>query len=250
MSTSMNNGDRRRFVILSDGQPAPGTGLPMTVFNTFEGSEDVPELIAYGWSRHQPEGPLLTTMLDEAYGLDFHSEEPSFLWRLARLARLNQATVSPQPRDLAVRLVALDAPAALIFGPGSDMLFYADRTLLLAPHIDATIYIVDDLRIPLASSRNPVYRWYGSFVARRLLRRCSKRYVITEEMAGEYREAFGLDFEVLGLPIPDAEYRDALLRAPQAPPASAPALNVFLWRARWGRSTPIAFGRWRRPSSI
>ena len=216
------------FFVICDGQPVPGTGLPMTVFHLFDGVEERPEILIYGRSRHQPEGPILRTAQDEAYALDFHSEDPHLGWRLGRVARVNHLTVRPRPKEAAARVRALGLRRAVIFGPGSDLMFYANRLMTLLPEVEASIYIVDDLRVPLTSSRNLMYRWYGSAVAKSLLARCASRYVITDEMGEEYRRAYRLSFEVLPLPIPDEEYHQAVRHSSLAPAGSGPTFDIFL----------------------
>ncbi|MCH7553991.1 MAG: hypothetical protein IIC82_08345 [Chloroflexi bacterium] len=216
------------FFIMSDGQPVPSAGLPMTVYNLFHETPDVPDIIVYGHSRHQPEGPLLETVQDEAYALEFHSEEPGLARRIGRLAGMSQRMVQPQPRYLAQRIKELGLRRALIFGPGSDLLFYANDLLQQLDDVEATIYIVDDLRIPLRDSKNPVYRLSGLKTARRLLERCQRRFVITDEMAEHYREHYHLDFDVLPLPIPDQSYEEIEGEPILAPDESATSCQVFL----------------------
>ncbi|MEE9285665.1 MAG: hypothetical protein V3V35_08075, partial [Dehalococcoidia bacterium] len=216
------------FFIVTDGQPVAGTGTPVTVYSLFQGTPDLPQLIVYGRSVHQPEGPVLDTVRDEAHALEFHSERPGWGWRLARLAHLNHLAVRPGPGDLARRIGGLGLRQALIFGPGSDLLFYTVRLLRRLPGVEATLYLLDDPRVTLQRSRNPIYRRFALRALRELVGRCSRRFAITQELAADLGDELGVPFELLPIPVRDDCYVTFANGATVAAPPTPPSLPVFL----------------------
>ena len=191
------------FFIISDGQPVPGTGLPMTVYNLFHGSEDIPAMVVDGTSAVQPRGPLLEAGAHQWHRVDLHADERSGFWRLAKSTGLNLAMAHPKPASIAARVRDLGLKKAIVFGPGSHLIFWTQELLGLLPEVEATIYIVDDIRAPSKQSRNPIFRGKSRKAIPALLNRCAHRFVITDEMAERYQHDFGLDFQVLPLPVPD-----------------------------------------------
>ncbi len=196
------------FLIITDGPPVDGTGTGSTVFNLFDGSDDLQDVIAYARSTGQPKTPLLMTKNRETYEVDLHTHMTSGIWRLGRLAYLNHLLVRPSPAALAHRVQELGIKKALIFGPGPDLIVYSASFLRRSTGLEAAIYLLDDPRPAIRASRNPVLRLLASSKLRELLQLCQKRFVISEPFRDRFEGDFGLTFGVLPPPIRDDAFEE------------------------------------------
>jgi hypothetical protein len=189
------------YIVITGGPPPRDTTAHTGfVYHLFESIGRLPALIVY---THDPEAPGANgELLAGTHGrlkLGFYDRRSLGRWHpIISKLHFSNAIIKPRPRELARLIRELRVVRAFMFISSDHyLIMYADRLLEEVPDLDASVFLVDDPTVSADGSRDPVFRFRVSRHLRSLLRRCARRFVISDLARQNYEARFGLPFGVI-----------------------------------------------------